>query len=97
MNSPQHEEAVGKLYRQRDADSKRLSFIKAELSDAAVCLKTAASQIEALLSSQRSEVQPAIANIDMHRILRLLAEHEQLQRRMAEANQQLRRLGVRSP
>jgi hypothetical protein len=96
MNSPQHEEAVGKLYRQRDADSKRLSFINAELSDAAACLKTVANQIEALLSNRQSGVQPAIAKVDIHRILKLLAEHAQLQRHIAEANGELRRLGVQS-
>jgi hypothetical protein len=94
MNSPEPEEAIGKIYRCRDADVKRISFINAELSDAARCLKTVASQLEALLNDQRSEVQPAIAKIDINGILKLLAERYQLLRRVAEANRQLRHLGA---
>jgi outer membrane PBP1 activator LpoA protein len=94
MASQQQDEVIGKLYRCKDAERKRLALIDAELSTAAELLKTAATQLDKLLSKQPSEVQPALSRVDVNSILKLLAERQLLQRRIAEANEKLKALGV---
>ena len=95
MSSHQQDELIGRIYRYKTADRNRLSFIDAELSTAACLFKKASSQMEALLARQPSEIDSVLSRIDVDRILQLLAERAQIQRRIAEANEQLRGLGVR--
>lgn len=96
MKTPQKDELIGRIYRHKSEDRKRLAFIEAELSDAAQLFKKAASQLEALLDRQRSELEPVLAQLNIDRVLQLIAEREQIYLRFADANEQLRRLGVRA-
>lgn len=96
MKTPQKDELIGRIYRHKTEDRQRLAFIEAELSDAAQLFKKAASQLEALLDRQRSELEPVLAKLDIDRVLQLVAEREQIFQRFVDANEQLRRLGVRA-
>ena len=95
MSTHQQDELIGRIYRHKTADRQRLSFIDAELSATACLFKKASSQLEALLSKQPSEIDSVLSRIDVDAVLRLLAERTQLQKRIADANDQLRNLGVR--
>jgi uncharacterized protein YPO0396 len=95
MDTHQQDELIGRIYRHKTEDRKRLSAIDAELSEIATLFRKAGAQLEALLAKQRSELQPVLAKLNVDHVLRLLAEREQLHTRMAEANAQLRNLGVR--
>lgn len=94
MDNHRRDELIGRIYRHQTEARKRLAFLEAELSDAAQLFKKAGSQVEALLARERSELEPVLAKLNIDRILKLVAEREQICRRMAEANQELRRLGV---
>jgi hypothetical protein len=96
MDTHPHEELIGRIYRHNTQHRKRLSFIDAELSDAAQLFKKAAAQLECLLARERSDLQPVLSKLDIDRVLKLLAEREQICRRLAEAQDQLRRLGVKA-
>jgi len=96
MNTHKQDELIGRIYRHKTEDRKRLAFVEAELSDAVQLFKKAASQIECLLARQRSELEPVLSKLDIDRVLKLVAEREQIYQRMADANEELRRLGVRS-
>jgi hypothetical protein len=85
---------VGRLLRHRETDAKRLSFINAELSQAVVALKTACSQLTALLDRHPSDVHSALSRVDVNYILKLLAEREHVCRRIAAADGELRRLNL---
>lgn len=95
MTGPEQDEKIGRIYRHKTADRHRISFIDAELSNAACLFKKASSQLEALLAAEPSEVDSALSRIDVDRILELLAEREQIQKRIADANNELRELGAR--
>lgn len=95
MDTHRQDELIGRIYRYKTEDRKRLAFIDAELSDAAQLFKTAASQLESLLARERSDLEPVLSKLDINRVLKLVAEREQIYQRLADANQQLRRLGVR--
>lgn len=95
MDTHNRDELIGRIYRHKTEYRKRLAFIDAELSGAAELFKTAASQLECLLAGERSDWEPALSKLDVNRTLKLLAEREQIYRRIAEANQQLKHLGVR--
>ncbi|MBV8550558.1 MAG: hypothetical protein JOY54_04605 [Acidobacteriaceae bacterium] len=95
MNSHNQDELIGRIYRHKAAHRQRLSFIDAELSNAASLLKKASSQMEALLAREPSKIDSVLSRIDIDEILKLLAERAQLQRRIADANEQLQKLGVR--
>jgi uncharacterized protein YPO0396 len=95
MNKHQQDELIGRIYRHKTEDRKRLAFIDAELSDAAQLFKKAAAQLECLLARERSELEPVLSKISIDQVLKLIAEREQIYRRLAQANQELRRLGVR--
>lgn len=95
MAGESRDEIIGRIYRQRAEDRKAIAFIDAELSDAANAFRTAATQIECLISQQASDAGPALARIHMDRILRRVAERERLQRRLADAEEQLKRLLAR--
>ena len=95
MTAHERDEKIGRIYRHKTADRQRLSFIDAELSNAACLFKKASSQLQALLDKQPSEIDSALSRIDVGQILRLLAERRQLERRIADANEQLRHLGAR--
>ena len=94
MNNHSENERIGRIYRHKTEYRKRLSFIDAELSEASQLFKKAASQLECLLARERSEVEPVLAKVNVDRVLKLLAEREQIYNRLSEANQELRRLGV---
>ena len=94
MDTPRRDELIGKIYRHKSEDRKRLAFLEAELSDAAQLFKKAASQIESLLARQRSELEPVLSRLDVNYVVKLIAEREQIYQRLAAANDQLRRLGV---
>lgn len=95
MSTHNQDELIGRIYRHKTADRQRLSFIDAELSSAACVMKKASSQLEALLANQPSEIDSVLSRIHIDGILKLLAERNQLKRRIAEANERLRSLGVR--
>ena len=90
--NPAREELIGRLLRYRTADKQRLSFIDAELSSTAALFKKASSQLEALLANQPAGFDSVLSRIDMDHILKLLAERAELERRMIETNEQLRKL-----
>jgi uncharacterized protein YPO0396 len=94
MNTHRQDELIGRIYRHKTEDRKRLAFVEAELSDAAALFKTAGSQLESLLARQRSELEPVLSKLNVDRVLKLVAEREQIYRRLADANEELRRLGV---
>jgi hypothetical protein len=94
MDNHRRDELIGRIYRHKTEARKRLAFLEAELSDAAQLFKKAGSQVEALLARERSELEPVLAKLNIDRVLKLVAEREQIFQRMAEANQELRRLGV---
>jgi hypothetical protein len=94
MNTGHRSELIGRIYRQKTEYRKRLAFIDAELSDAAQLFKKAASQLECLLARERSELEPVLSKVDVNYVLKLVAEREQIYRRIAEANEELRRLGA---
>jgi uncharacterized protein YPO0396 len=96
MNTHRQDELIGRIHRHQTEDRKRLAFVEAELSDAAQLFKKAASQLECLLARQRSELEPVLSRLNIDRVLKLLAEREQICRRLADANEELRRLGVRA-
>lgn len=95
MTGHERDEKIGRIYRHKTADRQRLSFIDAELSNAACLFKKAASQLEALLAREPSEADSALSRIHVDAILQLLAERDQIQRRIADANDELRELGAR--
>lgn len=94
MDPADKDELIGRIYRHKTEARKRLAFIEAELSDAAQLFKKAASQLECLLARERSELEPVLSRLNIDQILKLVAEREQIFRRLADANEQLRRLGV---
>lgn len=94
MNNHPENERIGRIYRHKTEYRKRLSFIDAELSDASQLFKKASAQLECLLAHERAEVEPVLSKVNVDRVLKLLAEREQIHDRLAEANRELRRLGV---
>ena len=94
MNSPSKDEMIGRIYRTKTAHRQRLSFINSELSGIAVLFKKAHSQLECLLSHERSELHSVLSQISIEHTLQLLAEREQLMRQINSANEELKRLGV---
>lgn len=95
MKSSHPDELIGRIYRHKTEHRKRLAFIDAELSDSAQLFQKAAAQLESLLANERSEVEPVLSRINIGYILKLLGEREQIFEQMAQANEELRRLGVR--
>ena len=96
MNTGQQADQIGRIYRQKKDHQKRLCFINAELGSTANVLRKAASQLEALLDSQPSELNSALSQLDVNHVLELLAEREQLQRKISHANETLRRFGIQA-
>jgi hypothetical protein len=95
MGIDNRDELIGRIYRYKNEHRKRLAFIDAELSNAVGLFQTVASQLQSLLAGERSDLEPALAKLDVNRVVKLVAEREQLYRRIADANQQLKQLGVR--
>jgi hypothetical protein len=93
--SIQDTEAAGRIYRYRKTDRQALDYIDAEISEATNNLRIAATQLENLLTDDRSDVGPALAKIDMPGLLRNLADREVLQRKLADCERALRKLGER--
>lgn len=94
MDSREQDEQIGRIYRHKTDHRKRLAFIDSELASFVNLFRKAGSQLEALLSKQPAELNSVLSQIDIDRILRLIAEREQLQRKISDANDQLRKLGV---
>ncbi|HEX4809675.1 MAG TPA: hypothetical protein VH325_12135 [Bryobacteraceae bacterium] len=90
----QDTEAIGRIYRHQKSDRQALAYIDAELSEAANNFRTAACQLENLLANARSNVGPALANIDMAAVLRALANREVLQRKLANSQAALRKFNA---
>ncbi len=88
------DEQIGRIYRHKTDHRKRLAFIDSELASTVNLFRKAASQLECLLAKQRSEVTSTLSQLNIDQVLRLLAERDQLQRRISDANEELRRLGV---
>ena len=83
---------IGKLMRDlRDAKQRR-DMIDADLSQAAGNLRTAATQIEALLAGQRCCTGSPLSRLDMDRVVQLLSDREALQRKIAAIQDELKRL-----
>jgi hypothetical protein len=95
MDTHNRDELIGRIYRHKAEYRKRLAFIDAELSDAVGLFKTAASQLQSLLAGERSDLEPVLSKLNVDGVLKLVAEREQICRRLAEANQRLKQLGVR--
>jgi hypothetical protein len=96
MTTHRQDELIGRIYRHNSEDRKRLAFIDAELSDAAQLFKKAAAQLECLLARERSELEPVLSKLNIDRVLKLLAEREQICRRLTQSREELRRLGVKA-
>ena len=94
MDTQNRDELIGRIYRQKTDARKRLAFLEAELSDAAGLFKTAASQLECLLARERCDLEPVLSKLNINYVLKLVAEREQIIRRLTDANEQLRRLGA---
>lgn len=95
MRDSERDEKIGRIYRHKTADRQRLSFLDAELSNAACLFKKVSSQLEALLARQPADVDSVLSRVNVDYLLRLLAERQQIERRIAEANEQLHNLGAR--
>ena len=95
MNADTKDEQIGRIYRAKMANRERLAFINSELSSISVLFKKASSQLDCLLANERSEVNSVLSQIDINHTLELLAEREQLIRRINSANQELKRLDSR--
>ena len=95
MNSREQDEQIGRIYRHKTDDRKRLAFIEAELGNTVNLFRKAASQLESLLAQQPAELNSVLSQMNVDHVLALIAEREQLQRKISAANDQLRRLGVR--
>ena len=96
MNGDTRDEQIGRAYRTKVANRQRLALINSELSSFSTLFKKAASQLECLLANERSELNSVLSQIDINRTLQLLAEREQLIRRINAANKDLKKLGVGS-
>lgn len=94
MNTGSEDEMIGRIYRAKTANRKRLAFVNSELNGNAVLLKKASSQLECLLANERSELTVVLSQLNIDRILQLLAEREKLNRDIHSANEELKRLGV---
>ena len=94
MNGINKDEMIGRIYRDKTANRKRLAFVNSELAGIAVLLKKAGSQLDCLLANERSELTPVLSQLNIGHTLELLAEREQLNRRIHSANEELKRLGV---
>lgn len=94
MTSREHDEQIGRIYRHKTDHRKRLAFIDSELGNAVNLLRKASSQLEAVLANERSELNSTLSQLNIDQLLRLLAEREELKRRISEANSELRRRGV---
>lgn len=94
MDNHNLNERIGRIYRHKAENRKRLASIDAELSDAAQLFKKASSQLECLLANERAEVEPVLSRVNVDRVLKLIAEREQIFNRLAQANVELRGLGV---
>jgi hypothetical protein len=88
------DEMIGRIYRDKTGNRKRLSFVNSELAGIAVLFKKASSQLECLLAHERSDLNSVLSQIDIGHTLELVAEREQLNRRIHSANEELKRLGV---
>lgn len=95
MNTREQDEQIGRIYRHKTDHRKRLSFIDAELGHTVTLFRKAASQLECLLAKQPAELNSTLSQLNINRVLGLLAEREQLHRKISDANEQLRQLGVR--
>ena len=95
MEAHDRDEMIGRIYRQQADFRKAVSFIDAELSEAAAAFKKVATQIECLISHQPSDVGSALSRINADRIIKIIGERERLQRRLADTREQLKRLGAR--
>lgn len=87
-------EAVGRIYRHRKSNRQELDYIDAEIRAAANSFRVAACQLENLLANARADVGPALANIDMPRLLQNLADREVLERKLSDCENGLRDLGA---
>ncbi len=94
MNTSEQDQQIGRIYRHKTDHRKRLAFVEAELGGIVNLLRKAASQLDALLAKQPSELNSTLSQLNIDHLLRLVAEREQLHRKIADANNDLRRLGV---
>lgn len=94
MSSASKDEIIGRIYRTKAAHRQQLAFINSELNAIAVLFKKASCQLECLLAHERCELHSVLSQINIDHTLQLLAEREQLTRRIAAANEELKRLGV---
>jgi hypothetical protein len=81
--TPHHAtEEIGRLYRQHSERQRALDFINAELSDTATIFKKTATQLENLIAHYPAMPESALSRIDMHRILTLISQREEVRRAM---------------
>ena len=94
MSGLKKQEEIGRIYRTQSVNRERLAFINSELSGVSVLLKKASSQLECLLAHERSDINAALSQIDINRVVQLIAAREKLMRDIDAANEQLKRLGA---
>ncbi len=93
MSTPNQDEMIGRIYRRKTANRKRLAMVNSELGSIAGLFKKAGSQLECLLAHERAELS-VLSQLNVDRTLQLLAEREELSRDIHSANEELKRLGV---
>ena len=94
MSEASKDEMIGRIYRDKTGSRKRVAFVNSELAGIAVLFKKASSQLECLLANERSDLTSVLSQLDVRHTLELVAEREQLNRRIHAANEELKRLGV---
>lgn len=94
MNEAHKDEMIGRIYRDKTVNRKRLALVNSELAGTVTLLKKASAQLDCLLANERSELHSVLSQLDVNRTLALLAEREQLNRKIHDANDELRKLGV---
>lgn len=94
MSTANNDERIGRIYRDKTGNRKRLAVVNSELGNIANLLKKASSQLECLLANEKSELNSVLSQLDIEYTLKLLAQREQLNRQIHAANEELKRLGV---
>jgi hypothetical protein len=94
MSDANKDEMIGRTYREKTTNRKRLAVVNAELAGISILFKKAGSQLECVLANERSELHSVLSQLNIDHALALLAEREELNRKMRSADDELRKLGV---
>jgi hypothetical protein len=94
MNDANKDEMIGRIYRDKTENRNRLAFANSELASIAALFKKAGAQLECVLADDRSELHSVLSQLNIDHPLTLLAEREELIRKIHAANDDLKKLGV---